>query len=422
MKDLALLLILLCLAWPAWQRPWLGVLGLAVLSAMHPQSYGSPNLAQIPMFKILFSVTCAGAAFQFWREKRLPLLFWDWRFAVVVLLGLDFILTTVLGLLPLTSRDKLFEVAMLVLPWGPMLLLIDSREKLTYLMAATALSIALVAVKGGYWAVMTGFQDRVYGPPGSQIGGNNEFAVALAMAIPLLVFWLRQANERRVRLVIMLLIAFCYTSALTSWSRGGLATLAAMTALLVWHSRRKYLAIPLLALGVALAFVNLPEKWHERMGTLATYEQDESFQSRVWAWQRGLDYVRTAPLTGTGLDGWRQINVNEESERPTALAWHSTYVQILVEHGIPGFALWATLVFGTLGSLTRLIAQGRRMRCPWVSDYAAMLRASLVAYAAGGLTLGIGYWELLYLILGFAILAKRLSRTATELPQKPVTT
>jgi len=413
MRDLALFLILLGLISLAWWRPWLGVVGLAVMSAMHPQVYGSPNLAQVPMFKILFIVTCAAAALQFWRERRWPVVFWDWRFAVLVLLGLDFILTSVFALLPFTARDRLFEVALLVLPWVPMLLLIDTREKLTCLMVATALSIALVALKGGFWAVMTGFQDRVYGPPGSQIGGNNEFAVALAMAIPLLVFWLRQVRDRPVRLAIMGLIVLCYIAALTSWSRGGLVTLAVMTTLLVWHSRRKYLAIPLLAVGIIAAFVNLPEKWHERMGTLATYEQDQSFQGRVWAWQRGMEYVRTDPLTGVGLDGWKEVNL-KVTDPPSALDWHSAYLETLVEHGLPGLALWLTLLFGTLASLTLLIRQGQRMRSPWVGDAGAMLRASLAAYALGGLSLGIAYWELFYLLLCLAVLSRRLSIAEAE--------
>lgn len=81
MRDLALLLILLGLVVLAWWWPWLGVVGLAVMSAMHPQAYGSPWLAQVPTFKILFLVTCAAAAYQFWRERRWPALFWDWRLA-----------------------------------------------------------------------------------------------------------------------------------------------------------------------------------------------------------------------------------------------------------------------------------------------------------------------------------------------------
>ncbi len=417
MRDIALLLILLGLVSLAWWRPWLGVVGLAVMSAMHPQAYGSPHLDQVPMFKILFMVTCAAAALQFWRERRWPAVFWDWRFAVVALLGLDFYLTALFGLLPFTSRDRLYELMLLILPWVPMLLLIDTREKLTTLMVATAFSVAVVALKGGFWAVMTGFQDRVYGPPGSQIGGNNEFAVALAMVIPLLVFWLRQVRDRRVHLAIMGLVVLCYIAALTSWSRGGLVTLAAMTTLLIWHSRRKYLAIPFLAAGVALAFVNLPEKWHERMGTLASYQEDRSFQGRVWAWERGLEYVRADPFTGVGLDGWKEVNVKLTKDMPSALDWHSAYLEILVEHGVPGFILWALLLFGTLASLSLLIRRGRRRHAPWARDAGAMLRASLAAYAVGGITLGTAYWELFYLFLAFAILAGRLS--AKETPDGP---
>lgn len=411
MRDLAILLILCGLAWAAWLRPWLGVLGLAVLSTLHPQAYASPHIGQVPMYKTLFLVTCAAAALHFWRERRWPTLFWDWRFAVVALLALDFYLTAMFGLLPFTSRDRWFEIMLLLLPWIPLFLLIDTREKLTAVMIATALSIALVALKGGFWALMTGFQDRVYGPPGSQIGGNNEFSVALAMAIPLLVFWLRQVQDRALHLVIVASIVLCFIAALTSWSRGGLVTLAAMTTLLIWHSKRKFLALPILVIGMGIAFVNLPEKWHERMGTLATYEQDQSFQGRVWAWERGMAFVRSDPLTGVGLDGWKEVNLSLTRETPAALDWHSAYVEILVEHGIPGFVLWATLLFGSLVSLSWLVRQGRLKGSAWTFDASAMLRASLVAYAVGGLTLGTAYWELLYLFLAFAILVSRLSET-----------
>ena len=421
MRDVALLLILFGLAALAWWRPWLGAVGLAVLGAMQPQAYGASWMGQFPVYKLLFLVTCAAAAAQFWREKRRPALFWDWRFALVALLAIDFYLTAVYGLLPYTSRDRWFEVMKLFLPWIPLFLLIDTREKLTVLIAATALCLALVAFKGGYWAVMTGFQDRVYGPPDSQIGGNNEFAVALAMTIPLLVFWRRQVRDRALRAFIVGLIVLCFIAALTSWSRGGLVALAAMTTLLVWHSRRKYLALPFLAVGVALAFVNLPEKWHERMGTLASYEQDQSFQGRVWAWERGLAYVRADPLTGVGLDGWKEVNVNVTRETPTALDWHSAYVEILVEHGVPGFILWMSLLLGTLASLTALIWRGARTGVAWARDAGAMLRASLVAYAVGGLTLGTAYWALLYLLLAFAILAGRLGAVEAPRPARAET-
>ena len=411
MRDLALLLIMFGLAALALWRPWLGAVGLAVMGAMHPQSYGSENLAQLPLFKMLFIVTIVGAALQFWHDRRWPAIYWDWRFAVVALLLLDFFLTAAYGLLPLTSRGRLWEFVLLLLSLIPLLVLVDTREKLSTLIVAVALGIAMVALKGGYWAVMTGFQDRVYGPPGSQIGGNNEFAVALAMAIPLLVFWLHQVTDRPVRLAIRGLIVLCYIAALTSWSRGGLVTLAAMTTLLILHSRQKYLAIPFLALGIVLAFANLPQQWQERMGTLASYQHDQSFQGRVWAWDRGLDYLRADPLTGVGMDGWKQVNINEERETPGALAWHSAYLQILVEHGIPGFVLWAVLLFGSLVSLTLLQWRGKVRRSSWAADAGALLRATLVAYAVGGFALSTAYWELLYMLIALAIVASRVALT-----------
>ena len=410
MRDMTTLILLLTLIWLAWRQPWMGVLGLTLLSAMHPQTYGGETMSHFPVYKALFLATCLGVAIDYWRTRKWPTLFWDWRFLVLALLYLDFVLTTQFALLPDTAANRLLEVSSLFPPLLLTLLLIDAREKLNYLIVVAAAGVALVALKGGYWAIMTGFQDRVYGPPGSQIGGNNEFAVALAMTIPLLVLWLRQTAGRRLRLIILGAIALCYVSALTSWSRGGLLSLAAMTTLLVWNSRRKYLAIPLVALGVALVFVSLPEKWFGRMETLSTYQQDQSFQGREEAWQKGLAYVRTDLWTGSGFEGWRLINAQINGDNLTSRDWHSAYIEILVEHGIPGFLLWSVLFGGTLFSLSRMIWRGKRLGLPWMTDYGAMLRASLAAFAVGGLSLGITYWEMLVLFLSFAMIASRLAR------------
>lgn len=420
MRDMALFVMMLALIWMAWRKPWIGVVGLALLGAMHPQSYGGEWTTQFPVYRVLFLVTCAAVVVDYWRTKRYPPLFWDWRLAVLGLLFAHFALTTQFALLPDTARGRLIEVSMLVPPLLLTLWLIDSREKLHYLIVATAAGIALVALKGGYWAVMTGFADRVYGPPNSQIGGNNEFAVALAMTIPLLVLWLRQTHDRPLRWTIMAAITLCYVAALSSWSRGGLVSLAAMSAFLVWNSKQKYLAILLVAAGVAVALVNLPEKLLARMETISSYEEDQSFQGRQEAWRQGLTYLQRDPWTGSGFEGWRAVTVKFSSRgEPSTLDWHSAYIEILAEHGIPGFILWGTLLAGTIVGLTCMISRGRRSGEPWLVDYGAMLRAALVAYAAGGLTLGITYWELLFQLLGYSLIALRLSRTPGESRRQP---
>jgi len=418
MRDIALFIIVVGLCALAFVRPWLGVVGLALLGAMHPQSYGGEWMARFPAYKLLFVTTCVSAAIDCWRMKQWPRLWWDWRLIVLALLFADFALTTWFALLPETARGRLVEVSMLIPPLLLTLWLIDTREELHYVVIAMAAGVALVALKGGYWAVMTGFNDRVYGPPGSQIGGNNEFAVALAMTIPLLVLWLRQTNDRALRWTLIGAITLCYIAAVTSWSRAALITLAVMSALLVWHSKRKYASILLVALGVAVAAVNLPEKWLARMETIATYQQDQSFQGRQEAWRQGLQYLQRNPWMGSGFDGWRAVTAQVRGGGDVGvLDWHSAYVEIAVEHGIPGLLLWGTLLGGTMIGLWRMAHQGKRIGDAWMSDYGGMLCAALAAYMAGGLTLGITYWELLFQLLALSIVALRLTRSpATVVP------
>lgn len=412
MRDLSLLIMLLTLAFMAWRQAWVGVLGLTLLGTMHPQAYANEWMANFPIYKVLFLVTVLSAGVEAWKRRSLPTLAWDWRLPVLGLLFLDFVVTTHHALLPDTSRQVLLQVGGLLPPLLLTLVLIDSREKFQALIATFAAAIALVALKGGYWALMTGFQDRVYGPPGSQIGGNNEFAVALAMTIPLLVFWRRQMSDRALGATLAGAIGLCYVAALTSWSRGGLLALAVMSALLVWHSRRKTLALLLAAAGVVLVLGIMPAHWQARMESIGNYQADQSFLGRQEAWKTGLAYVEKHPWTGAGFDGWRYLSAAPKGENSLSQrSWHSAYIQILTEHGVPGFVLWTLLLAGTLIDLTRLVAHGRRSKDSWLSDCGATLRTAFVAYLVGAVALGIATWELMFQLMAYAMVARGLART-----------
>jgi len=60
--------------------------------------------------------------------------------------------------------------------------------------------------------------------------------------------------------------------------------------------------------------------------------------------------------------------------------------------------------------LSRLISLGRRRAESGLSDQAAALRTSLVAYLVGGAFLSIAYWELLYLLLAAALVLQNQAR------------
>ena len=157
------------------------------------------------------------------------------------------------------------------------------------------------------------------------------------------------------------------------------------------------------------------------METISSYEEDQSFQGRQAAWRQGLSYVQRDPWTGSGFEGWRAVTAKFSGRGdPSTLDWHSAYIEVLAEHGIPGFILWGTLLAGTMVGLSRMIGRGRRSDEPWLVDYGAMLRAALVAYAAGGLTLGITYWELMFQIVGYSVVALRLSMVPAESPRQAI--
>jgi probable O-glycosylation ligase (exosortase A-associated) len=203
----------------------------------------------------------------------------------------------------------------------------------------------------------------------------------------------------------MAVIGLSAAAALSSWSRGALITLVVTAGALLWHSKRKYMMVPLLIAGVALALVSLPESWIERMQSTASYEQDESAQSRLNVWRVGIKHALAFPMTGVGLDGWHYAVVTGD--------WHNSYVEMMAEHGFIAFALWCLLIFGTVISLMRLARVGARSPdLAWVRNYSQMLGASLIAYAIGSMFLGLSYWDILYHIIVIAVLLSEIARKA----------
>ena len=404
--DLTFALLFLLLAGLAVLRPWLGLLALTFVAVMHPQGWATGWLRTVPVYLILGIVVAASTAAHFVRARQLPVLFWDWRFAVAMLFGAHMALTTWLGINPWVGWEHLANIAKIVPLLVLVILLIDTREKLFLLLVTIAASVAAFVIKGGYWALITGFRERVYGPPTSEFADNNALAVGVAMAIPLIVLWLRHAEDRALRWTLRLIVVLAFAAALSSWSRGGLLSVAVVGLLLVWHSRRRWVAGALVLVGIAIAFVSFPEAWFARMQTLIAPEAEGSAAGRLQLWRIGWAYALEHPWFGSGLASWVYLTLPMGDH----MAWHSAYVSIAVEHGFVGLALWGALVFGTMASLTRLIWRlPQNPEGPFWRDAAAMLRASLAGFAVGGAFLSIQYWEYLYLLIASAIVVSRLA-------------
>ncbi|MCP3866949.1 MAG: putative O-glycosylation ligase, exosortase A system-associated [Gammaproteobacteria bacterium] len=400
LRDLAVLLILIAFIPLIFQRPWTGVLALAVFDYLNPHEYVPGFMNSFPTSKLLFVVTVLATVIAI-ASKRLTLR-WvlpDWRPGLMVALAGWFYITSQDSVAPPFVWPMFEHVIKSLLVIALTLFLIDTREKALALIAVIALSFSLVAIKGGYWAFMTGFQDRVYGPPGSAYADNNHFAVASMMTLPLLILLFREVRSRALQVLLVVSMAACLTATLSSWSRGGLVTLTVTLVLLLLFNRRKMLALPVLLVPVA-AYLLLPGKWSERMQSMV--DPESSAAGRLAIWRLGLDYMKEDPWTGSGFQGWLYVGDRGGSLRD----WHSAYIEILAEHGIIGLAIWGALLVGSIGSLLWLTWQTRQGRGPdWINNYSSMLAVSLIAYATGALTVGISYWPVYFqLILVSAIL------------------
>jgi len=389
----------------ALRKPWYGVISLAVFSYLNPHAYAWSWATTIPAYFILFLVVVAATIFA--RKEERQALPSDWRIPAFFALWFYFLITTTQAYIQDAAWERLWTVSKIYLPFIFTLILINTREKLYFLIATIAASIGLVAVKGGLFAILSGFSYRVYGPPATQFYENNAFAIATLIAIPLVLLVQQETKVRWIRLATMMALPLMFASAISSWSRGALLTLGVLIVMILWHSKRKWLVAPFMACSIAVGITMLPEQWFGRMQTLESYSEDESAKGRLEVWADGWNHtVHERPLVGAGFEGWRWVTQRD---------WHSSYIEMLSEHGFIAFGIWISLILGTLRSLTSLIWQTRGVpELGWVSNYARAVRMSLVCYMVGTAFLGLSYWDLLYHLIFIAVLIKKFAMEDLE--------
>ncbi len=397
MRDIVVFIFLLACIVAAIKKPWWGVLSLAVFSYLNPHAYAWGFVRSLPVYYILFLLVAFGTM---WTKDKQPIPK-DWRITTFITLWFYFAFTTTQAPLFDISLSKFWLICKIFLPFYFTWVLINTREKLYYLISTIGASIGVVAVKGGIFAILTGFSHRVYGPPNTQFEDNNLFAVAMLIAIPLILVWEKEVQKNWLRKGILLSIPVIYAASLSSWSRGALLTMIALTFTLISNSKRKYMMIPLVILGTFFVIPYLPEEWFGRMHTLETYEEDESAMSRIEAWTDGWNYALSHPFTGAGFDGWIHVTMRD---------WHSSYVEMLAEHGFIAFGLWISMILGSVFNLTILSRQAKRIEgMEWVSHYSLMVRTSIVCYMVGTAFLGLSYWDLLYHLIFISVLIKKFA-------------
>lgn len=287
------------------------------------------------------------------------------------------------------------------------LMVLRSKQHIFALMWVCVLSIGLLSAKGGLFTLATGGGYRVWGPPGSFIEGNNEFALASIMIVPLMRFLQLQVDNRWIRHGLTAGMLLCTVSALGSHSRGAFLAIGAMAFLLWWRGKNK-LGVGVIMVLAAIPMLSfLPQEWWDRMATIESYDEDRSAMGRIsawWvAWRIGLNH-----LFGVGFNPATPSLFAMYSPYPDYIhAAHSIYFQILGNHGFIGLfcfmGIWAATWFSA-GWLYKQKNLSPEMK--WTADLGAMCQVALAGYAVGGAFLSLAYFDLAYNIMVMVVLTR----------------
>lgn len=271
-----------------------------------------------------------------------------------------------------------------------------------------AASLAFYGVKGGIFTILTGGNYRVWGPPGTFIGGNNEIALALIMAIPLLRYLQITVEKSWQKMGLGVIMVLCLISVVGTYSRGALLALAAMGLFLVWKSRKRTPLLMGLLIIVPVVVLMMPSKWMERMQSIEEFQEDASAQGRLNSWAFAFNLARDRPLTGGGFETftprWFAVYAPNPQDVHDA---HSIYFEVLGEQGFVGLGLFLLLGWMTWRSGAWIVKHAREAPdTQWMADLARMLQVSIVGYAVGGAFLGLAYFDFYYHLIAVVVLLK----------------
>jgi putative inorganic carbon (HCO3(-)) transporter len=388
-------------------QPWIGVLMYSWISYMNPHRYAWGPARDFPVALVVALTTLIGLAFT--RDKSN--LTKDGITVLMLLLWVVFAISTVFAINREEALPHLIQTSKIWLMILVSVILINNPKKIRYLLLVIALSLGLIGIKGGVWALMTGGANRVYGPDNTFISDNNDVALAFNMALPLMLYLAKDEKNYWLRMLLKVSFALSIVATIFTYSRGGFLALAVVGFLLLLKARYKSLAIVMLAIGILLGALIVPAQWSERMGTIQTYEEDRSAMGRINAWRTAFNLAVDRPLVGGGFEAllttyvFRRYAPDPDDMHDV----HSIYFEMLGEQGFIGFALYLILIgssLTTLMGLKRLLR--RNPEIEWAQYYPDMLQVSMIAYLVGGTFLGRAYFDMFYQLVIVISITKRL--------------
>lgn len=395
-------------------RPFYGVILWIVVAFLNPQAYTWSGFDAFPWAVAVAIPTLAGTLVfnrdlgrLATREIFLIGILWVW-----------FTITTVISTsTPIFihhAADTWYHwnlVSKILLMTVVMVPVVNSFEKLRTLMITIAGCFGVYVLKTVPFIIMTGGGERLYGPPRSMIADNNDFGLALNMTAPLFYFLARTESKPWLKRLFGFLFVAAIPAVFFTYSRGALLGLIVVVGMIFLQSKRRFMLIPVIVLGVILAVVFAPEGWRNRMDPTRPDAVDASARSRLNAWAYARALAADYPIAGGGFATFTPELFERYAPQVNDIHGpHSVYFQILAEHGYVGLALYLTLIISCFLLAHRIVRQARDADDETIAIYAKMLRLSLVGFLTSGFFLGRAYFDYYFAIVGCLVILQNVAK------------
>lgn len=255
-----------------------------------------------------------------------------------------------------------------------------------YLLGALVLGLAVLANALTLGPIVKGEEVRV-----GAFGANlNRVGLLSGMAIPVLAYLFQVHRRLLYRGALLAVLPLLVYAVLATGSRGALvATLGGLLPALEAFRRRSPSRALLAALiggfVLVLGFTQLPEYTQQRLLSTGEMLGRLQFNYREQIWVAGLEQFSQSPVIGVG---WGNFEASVAWDLLEGVTAHNTFVAILVESGVLGFA--AFLLF-----LTRLTLVSSDD-----GDYLALRRSLILFWVLASLTTGLEGDKLTWFVFG----------------------
>jgi len=353
------------------------------------------------------------------------------RWTIVFFL-LSLIITLTLAVNPGNAQQLQYALFTYCLIVFIMVKTIMDEKQLRALLTAMVVLAGYVGVNA--WLYGERVNDRLEGIGSTDAFGANELGLLLASLVPFLAVLL--INGRKTERILCLLAApFILNAFILCNSRGAALALVLATGLctLVFADRRirrGLVGMTLLTIPVLLWLMD--DAFIERLSTLvggddtSVYDEPEEdlnelSSGRIAIWNYGMEMAADHPL-GAGPDGFRdlahlymppEILVEKGGVGYGRRAAHNTYLQVIVEQGVAGLAIFVFMCVSVILTLRRSFKLVQKLDelGPFWRNIIFAMAVSFLTTLAGGLVTNRVYYEFFWWQIALVVVTASLAQT-----------